>query len=116
MDPHEPTELAFVSHGHADHFAAHGKTICSTGTGKILVARYGVDPGTVEAHDFFKPWKFKGHEMCLYPAGHIAGSAMLRVEFEKESLLYTGDFKTRPSLTVERPVFPKADQIGRAHV
>ena len=111
MDPHEPVELAFVSHGHADHFAAHQKTICSVGTGKILAARYGVAPETIEAREFFKPWKFKGHRLCLYPAGHIAGSAMLRVECERESLLYTGDFKTRPSLTVERPVFPTADQL-----
>ena len=111
MDPSEPAEFAFVSHGHADHFAPHQKILCSEGTGAILVKRYGVDPGTLETHPFEEPWGWKGHLLCLYPAGHIAGSAMLRIEKDDHSLLYTGDFKIRDSLTVERPVFPKADEL-----
>jgi DNA ligase-1 len=49
--------------------------------------------------------------MTLYPAGHITGSAMIRIEHEGSSLLYTGDFKTRSSRTAETPDFPRADTL-----
>jgi Cft2 family RNA processing exonuclease len=40
-------------------------------------------------------------EIRLLPAGHILGSAQIHIETDQGSLLYTGDFKLRPSLSVE---------------
>ncbi len=42
-----------------------------------------------------------GLEMELLPAGHIFGSAQIYLESGSSSLLYTGDFKTRPGLSAE---------------
>jgi DNA ligase-1 len=41
MDPHRAREFAFVSHAHADHFAPHGRILCSTSTRRLIEARYG---------------------------------------------------------------------------
>ena len=111
LDPHRPVPFAFVSHGHADHFARHQRIICSRGTGHILVKRYRVKASTVETIDWDEELKINGHRITLHPAGHITGSAMIRVEHEGSSLLYTGDFKTRSSRTAETPDFPKADTL-----
>ncbi|MBT6400382.1 MAG: ATP-dependent DNA ligase [Verrucomicrobia bacterium] len=109
LDPHRPRPFAFVSHGHADHFARHQRVLCSPGTGHILVKRYGVKASTIEALDWGEQRIINDHHITLYPAGHITGSAMIRIEGPDQSILYTGDFKTRSSHTAELVDFPKSD-------
>lgn len=114
LDPHRPRPLAFVSHGHADHFANHGKIITSVGTQKIIEARYkakkveflGLEFG--EIHDLGN-----GFEIKMLPAGHIAGSAMLHIRRQEDgvSLLHTGDFKLRPGLAAEECRTEHADTL-----
>ncbi len=121
LDPHRPSPFAFVSHGHADHFARHQHILCSKGTGHILTKRYGVKASVIETLDWGEEKLIKGHKITLHPAGHITGSAMIRIQHEDHSLLYTGDFKTRPSHTAELADFPPADILimettfGRPH-
>jgi Cft2 family RNA processing exonuclease len=50
-----------------------------------------------------------GLRLTTHPAGHILGSAMLRVDDGQQSLLYTGDFKLGPSATAEVANPPQAD-------
>lgn len=109
LDPHRPKPFAFVSHGHADHFARHKRVLCSPGTGHILVKRYGVKASTIETLDWGEERIIDNHRITLHPAGHITGSAMIRIEAHDQSLLYTGDFKTRSSRTAETPDFPRSD-------
>jgi Cft2 family RNA processing exonuclease len=49
--------------------------------------------------------------LTTFPAGHVFGSAMLSVRCGSESLLYTGDFKLRPSATAEPAAPPRADVL-----
>ncbi len=109
LDPHRPAPFAFVSHGHADHFARHDRILCSKGTGHILIKRYGIKASSIEVLDWGEEKKINDHIITLHPAGHITGSAMIRIERAGQSLLYTGDFKTRSSRTAESPEFPKSD-------
>ncbi len=111
LDPHRPSPFAFISHGHADHFARHERVLCSPGTGHILVKRYGVKPSAIEPLDWGEERIIADHKITLHPAGHITGSAMIRIAHVEDghSLLYTGDFKNRPSRTAETPEFPQAD-------
>lgn len=112
LDPHRRCPFAFVSHGHADHFARHEKILCSVATGHILRKRYSVANGRLLLLDWEDQINIDGHHIQLFPAGHITGSAMIRIKHEGESLLYTGDFKTRDSFTAESPVFPRADILA----
>lgn len=112
LDPHRPCPFAFVSHGHADHFARHEKIITSVANAHILRKRYSVSNERLLILDWEDQITIDDHRIQLFPAGHITGSAMIRIEHEGESLLYTGDFKTRDSLTAESPVFPKADILA----
>jgi Cft2 family RNA processing exonuclease len=50
--------------------------------------------------------------VTLHPAGHIFGSALCLLEHvEHGRLLYTGDFKLRPSLSAEPCAPPRADVL-----
>jgi DNA ligase I, ATP-dependent (dnl1) len=116
LDPHEPqpgSEKVFVSHAHSDHVAAHREVILSASTAKLMQARV---PGKRHEHimNFGETHKFeaagKSYQITLIPAGHIFGSAMALLESQGESLLYTGDFKLRRSLSAE-PCEPRRADI-----
>ncbi len=107
LDAHRKTAFSFVSHGHADHLKNHD----------IILAT----PPTVQFHafrarqkkaiplDFGRDFQFGDMKIELFPAGHILGSAMIRIELDGVSLLYTGDFKMKKSWTACAIEIPQAD-------
>ena len=114
LDPHRPRDFAFVSHAHADHFAPHGKTICSSATRHLIESRFGNREANFLSLDFGESYELEtGDEVELYPAGHIPGSSMLCITSGKtgRKLLHTGDFKTRPALGAETIEIPQADLV-----
>ncbi len=108
LDAHEPVgaeEIVFVSHAHSDHTARHARVILSEPTQKLMRARV---PGEREEHVLPFGQRHDGtplglghRALTLLPAGHIFGSAMVLLEDESGSLLYTGDFKLHPGLSAE---------------
>lgn len=104
-----PDGIAVVSHAHSDHVAPHAKAAATAATLDLMAAR-GVRPRQVFRLKYFHRtplWKIRDENpidetyLTMLPAGHVLGSAMVRLESETGSLLYTGDFKLRPSLTAE---------------
>ncbi len=102
LDPRDPRPAAFISHAHSDHIARHREVVLSEGTSRLLRARL---TGQRFEHvmAFGEPLAFRGAELTLLPAGHIAGSSQLFVAEPATgaTLLYTGDFKLRPGLSAE---------------
>lgn len=113
LDSRRARENGFVSHAHADHFGRHQNILCSEPTAHILKARYNVADERLNPHPFHEPLEVGPFRLQLLPAGHIYGSSMLHLtrKADGESLLYTGDFKVRRSLTAEEPVFRRADTL-----
>jgi Cft2 family RNA processing exonuclease len=108
LDPRASREWAFISHAHSDHIAAHQEVILSPGTARFLAAR-GLVPRAATVLPFHEPRTVRGVECTLFPAGHILGSAQLRVAVNGRSLLYSGDFKLQPNRTAEQIVVPQAE-------
>jgi len=111
LDARRSQLRSFVSHAHGDHIAAHKEIIATRTTASLMRLRVS---GKRQENilDFDQPWMAEfGCEMRLYPAGHIFGSAMLHATSEHGSLLYTGDFKLRPSLAAEACATPRADVL-----
>lgn len=113
IDPQsaKPEEAGFVSHGHADHARWHGLTLCSSPTLRFMQKRSSFQSGETKTPAFFKRFKHEGAYLTLLPAGHIAGSAQLLVEYKKDRLLYSGEFKMRPDHASEALVTEEANQL-----
>lgn len=107
-------ERVFVSHAHADHIAAHDEVMLTEATSLFMRTRL---PGKRREHilDFGTRTEFQFERetfhLTVIPAGHILGSAMAFIEWRGETLLYTGDFKLRPSLAAEKPESCRADTL-----
>ena len=111
LDAQKSQARSFVSHAHSDHIAAHREIIATRATAGLMRLRVG---GKRQEHilEFGQPFPADlGCEVRLHPAGHIYGSAMLHATTERGSLLYTGDFKLRPSLAAEPCAPPRADVL-----
>ncbi len=111
LDAQKSQARSFVSHAHSDHIAAHREILATRETASLMRLRVG---GKRQENilKFGEPWTADfGCEVKLYPAGHILGSAMFHATTEHGSLLYTGDFKLRPSPGAETCVVPRADVL-----
>ena len=100
----------FVSHAHADHLGPHEVAYCTPETGHLYRLRMGAARRVVEV-PYRQPMEFGGIQITTYPAGHCLGSAMVLIESDAGSLLYTGDFKLGDSATAERAELPRADVL-----
>ncbi len=111
LDAARAQQRSFVSHAHSDHIAPHREILATRPTASLMRLRLaGKRQETIL--DYGQPWTAEfGCEMRLYPAGHIFGSAMLHATTEQGSLLYTGDFKLRPSLAAEPCAPPRAEVL-----
>ena len=97
----------FISHAHADHMARHQYALCTPATAALYQLRLGRRP--TRELPYGEPVEWGGVQLTTYPAGHCLGSAMLLAEDKGQTLLYSGDFKLRPSLTAEPAELPQAD-------
>jgi putative mRNA 3-end processing factor len=65
-----------------------------------------------ETHRYREPFEAAGHEITLYDAGHIPGSAHVLVDDGETRLLYTGDFHTADQrLVAGTTARPDADVV-----
>ena len=99
MDATRPQPLSFVSHAHGDHFARHKRIICSAPTARLI--GHKVHQAALEVHPHREPFALDHLRLELFSAGHMLGSSQLLIESAGQRIVYTGDFKLRPSLTAE---------------
>lgn len=108
IDARRRQPRGFVSHAHGDHMAPHALALCTPITGKFYRHRLG-QRRMLRELPFFESLEWDDFRLTTFPAGHILGSAMLLVERENRSLLYTGDFKLSASATAEPANLPQAE-------
>ena len=99
----------FISHAHVDHMARHELAYCTPATAALYQHRFG--PRATHAMPYDEPLAWDECTLTTHPAGHVLGSAMLLVRGAEGSVLYTGDFKLRPSATAEAAAPPRADVL-----
>jgi len=93
IDPWEPVEKAVVTHGHSDHARwGMGRYLCHVHTAPILRLRLGAAIAIQEV-EYGEVITVNGVRISLHPAGHIIGSAQVRLEYEGEIWAVSGDYK-----------------------
>jgi putative mRNA 3-end processing factor len=99
IDPWRPVARALVTHGHSDHARPGMAAYLATGPAAPAIrARLGV---AVETLAFGEVRQIGGARVSFHPAGHIPGSAQIRVEVGGEVWVVSGDYKTDPDRLCE---------------
>ncbi len=99
LDARRRAPCAFVSHAHADHIGRHERTIATAATLALMNQRLGEPKRRVKAEQmpvgYRQPFGLGELTLELFPAGHVLGSAQLKVTFrDGRSVGYTGDLCT----------------------
>jgi putative mRNA 3-end processing factor len=99
IDPWRPVDRAVITHAHADHFAYNCKSYLVSEEGRhVFQIRLG-DKATIQTIPYGESVKINGVTVSLHPAGHILGSAQVRVEYQGEVWVVSGDYKREPDPT-----------------
>src|SRR5215210_3452814 len=99
IDPWEPVDRAVITHAHADH-ATWGSRAYLTSAAGIGVLRARLQPGaSIRGIGYGEQLHLNGTTVSLHPAGHILGSAQVRIEHRGEIWVVSGDYKTDPDPT-----------------
>lgn len=99
IDPRRPVERAIVTHAHADHARWGSQSYLGSAEGEgVLRTRLGPE-ASIEVLSWGEQRRIGGAVVSLHPAGHILGSAQVRVEVGGEVWVVTGDYKTDPDPT-----------------
>jgi putative mRNA 3-end processing factor len=93
IDPWKPVDDAVITHAHADHaYVGHKHYLAHHLSREVLYYRLGeINLQTVEYGETVIK---NGIEVTLFPAGHVIGSAQIRVASQGEIWVVSGDYKT----------------------
>ncbi|MBD3748793.1 MAG: exonuclease [Sphingobacteriales bacterium] len=113
LDPYQPVAKAIITHAHGDHAkAGNFQVFCTSATQKIMTLRLKKNAGKdFQIHAYHQAFKIGEVTVSFLPAGHILGSAMVKMEFENCIYLFTGDYKLQADETCEPVSFCKADVL-----
>ncbi|NND87809.1 MAG: ligase-associated DNA damage response exonuclease, partial [Flavobacteriaceae bacterium] len=93
IDAWKPVEKCIITHGHADHSRwGHKKYI--THHNNVPIIKHRLGEIEVSGKEWGETFTINGVTFSLHPAGHIIASSQVRVSYQGEVWVFTGDFKT----------------------
>lgn len=101
IDPWRAVDRAVVTHAHSDHARAGSRNyLCSESGLSVLQERVGTKAG-FQTLGWGQPLSIRDATVTLFPAGHLLGSAQVRVEAGGEIWVVSGDYKTQADRSCE---------------
>jgi len=105
IDPWRPVDKAVLTHAHSDHAYRGSKKYLLAEAGEELASirlwteEAGIPP--IQTLSYRKKLDIDGVKVSFHSAGHILGSAQVRVEYKGEVWVVSGDYKLTPDPTCE---------------
>ncbi|MBK5928736.1 ligase-associated DNA damage response exonuclease [Rhodobaculum claviforme] len=92
VDPWRPVPRALITHGHADHArSGHGAYLATDIAAPVMRHRLGAI--TLDTIRYGEVRRIGAATVSFHPAGHVPGSAQIRVEVGGEVWVVSGDYK-----------------------
>jgi putative mRNA 3-end processing factor len=99
VDPWLPVPSAIITHGHADHARRGSEHYLGARAGKhVLRTRLG-EQARISTLPYGEVVEHEGVRVSLHPAGHVLGSAQVRIEHKGQVWVVSGDYKLQPDPT-----------------
>lgn len=99
IDPWAPSDRALITHAHADHARWGSRAYLAVEPCvPLLRARLGPD-AVIEGVPWGRSVTIGAARVSFHPAGHMLGSAQIRVEVNGEVWVVSGDYKIEPDPT-----------------
>jgi putative mRNA 3-end processing factor len=99
VDPWAPVDRAVVTHAHGDHLAWGCRAYLTSVEGSGVLRSRLPPEAAVSGLRWGEAETVRGVRVSLHPAGHILGSAQVRMEHAGEVWVVSGDYKTDPDPT-----------------
>ena len=95
IDPWKPVARAVITHAHSDHArTGHGHYLAHSHSEGTLRTRLGQDI-SLQTLAYGEAITHHGVRLSLHPAGHVLGSAQVRLEHGGRIWVASGDYKTQ---------------------
>jgi putative mRNA 3-end processing factor len=92
IDPWRPVDRAVITHAHADHARrGHAHYLAAAPSQAILHTRLGAHI-TLQPLAYGEAIEHRGVRVSLHPAGHVLGSAQVRIEHAGRVWVCSGDY------------------------
>lgn len=92
IDPWRPVERALITHGHSDHARpGHGQYLATDTAAPVI--KYRLGDIRLDTIRFGERRTIGDAIVSFHPAGHVPGSAQIRVEVNGEVWVVSGDYK-----------------------
>lgn len=100
IDPWLPVERALITHAHGDHaHAGSAAYLCAAAGERVLRRR--LPDARIESLPYGERLRVGEVDVSFHPAGHVLGSAQVRVESRGEVWVASGDYKRAADPTCE---------------
>lgn len=98
IDPSQPVPRAVITHGHGDH-AREGMGCYHLVAESLPILRWRLGEQDYRVHAYAEPFALGTTRVSLHGAGHVLGSAQVRIERDGEVWVVSGDYKRQPDPT-----------------
>lgn len=99
VDPWLPVNQAILTHAHADHTYRGNQTYLVPQEGELLSRIRLGDEAQIATQGYGATTNINGVSISFHPAGHVLGSAQVRIEYKGEVWVVSGDYKLTPDAT-----------------
>jgi len=100
IDPWRPVHRAVITHAHADHArVGHGQYLAAAPAEGVLRTRLGEI--SLQTLPYGAAIEHHGVRVSLHPAGHVLGSAQVRLEHGGQVWVASGDYKVAADPTCD---------------
>ena len=99
VDPWRPVARALITHAHGDHACAGSAAYLAADAGRELLTGRLPPGSSVETLRYAEPRRIGDVIVSFHPAGHILGSAQIRIAGADGVWVVSGDYKLAPDPT-----------------